>query len=240
MNRIASLPFVMVVMLSAGSATAQTSQALPSPLTLADVVRLAVERRDEVHAARARIRASEARPAIVSALADPMISPALDHVPFTLDGADFSVAIEQQIPLSGIRGHRRSSALAEIDRSRAETNRITLDVGVQAANAFVMLQERRRTQALVAEQLTLARAVVTAADARYASGTAPQSDVLRAEVEVARLESLARALIGQVRAAEAMLNTSLAVDAEQPVPRSSARCRARRASSPSAAIRCSG
>jgi outer membrane protein TolC len=59
---------------------------------------------------------------------------------------------------------------------------------------------------------------VNAANARYASGTAPQSDVLRAEVEVARLEALARALIGEVRAAEAMLNTSLALDADNPVP----------------------
>ena len=39
-----------------------------------------------------------------------------------------------------------------------------------------------------------ARDVVSAANARYASGTAPQSDVLRAEVEVARFEALARAL----------------------------------------------
>lgn len=71
-----------------------------------------------------------------------------------------------------------------------------------------MLQERRRTQALVAEQRGFARDVVTAANARYSSGTAPQSDVLRAEVEVARLEALARALISEVRGAEAMLNAT--------------------------------
>jgi hypothetical protein len=35
-----------------------------------------------------------------------------------------------------------------------------------------MLMERRRTDALVAEQLTFAREVVAAANARYASGTA--------------------------------------------------------------------
>ncbi len=63
---------------------------------------------------------------------------------------------------------------------------------MQAANAFLMLQERRRTAALVTEQIAFARDVVTAANARYASGTAPQSDVLRAEVEVARLEAFAR------------------------------------------------
>ena len=40
--------------------------------------------------------------------------------------------------------------------------------------------------------------------------------MLRAEVEVARFEALARALVGQVRGAEAMLNTSLALDPDGP------------------------
>ena len=197
---------------------AQTTPVLPSPLSLGDVIRLAGERRDEIQAARARTRAGEARPTIVSALEDPMFSSSLDHLPFMLGGADVSFTIEQRIPLSGIRGHRRASALADVDRLRAEANRTTLDVGLQAANAFLMLQERRRTAALVAEQFAFARDVVSAANARYASGTAPQSDVLRAEVEVARLEALARALVSEVRGAEAMLNTSLALDADGPVP----------------------
>jgi outer membrane protein TolC len=42
--------------------------------------------------------------------------------------------------------------------------------------------------------------------------------VLRAEVEVARLQALQRSLAGEVRAAEAMLNTSLALDADRSVP----------------------
>jgi outer membrane protein, heavy metal efflux system len=199
-------------------AIAQSGQELPTPLALGDVVRLAGERRDEIAAARARTRAGEARPAIVSALEDPMFSPSLDHLPFSMMGADVSFTIEQRIPLSGLRAHRRASALADVERLRAETSRVSLDVGLQAANAFLMLQERRRTGILVAEQLTFARDVVTAANARYASGTARQSDVLRAEVEVARLEALARGLVSEVRAAEAMLNTSLALDADHAVP----------------------
>jgi cobalt-zinc-cadmium efflux system outer membrane protein len=198
--------------------SAQTPPVLSSPLGLADVIRVAGERRDEIQAARARIRAGEARPIIVSALEDPMVSPSLDHLPFMLGGADVSIAIEQRIPLSGIRRHRRSSALADLERLRADANKTMLDVGVQAANAFLMLQERRRTAALVSEQIAFARDVVTAANARYASGTAPQADVLRAEVEVARLEAIARALVSEVRGAEAMLNTSLAQDADLPVP----------------------
>jgi outer membrane protein TolC len=199
-------------------AAAQAPPSMPSPLTLGDVIRIAGERRDEIQAALARVRAGEARPTIVSALADPMISPSLDHLPFMLGGADVSITIEQQLPLSGIRGHRRAAALAEVDRLRAEAKRTTLDVGISAATAYLMLLERRRTAVLVDEQLALARDVVRAANARYASGTAPQSDVLRAEVEVARLDAIARALVGQVRGAEAMLNASLAFDADTPVP----------------------
>jgi outer membrane protein TolC len=110
------------------------------------------------------------------------------------------------------------SALADVERLRAETRRTTLDVSVEAANAYLMLQARRRTTVLVNEQIAFARDVVSAANARYGSGTAPQSDVLRAEVEVARLAAIARALVGEIRGAEAMLNTSLALDPDTPVP----------------------
>jgi outer membrane protein, heavy metal efflux system len=222
MNSLTGLRFALLLTAWATTwptaATAQTTPVLPSPLSLGDVIRLASERRDEIQAARARVRAGEARPTIVSGLQDPMISPSLDHLPFMLGGADVSFTIEQQIPLSGIRGHRRTSALADVDRLRAEASRTTLDVGIQAVNAFLMVQERRRTTALVSEQLAFARDVVSAANARYASGTAAQSDVLRAEVEVARFEAVARALVSEVRGAEAMLNTSLALDADGPVP----------------------
>ena len=91
-------PFRFIGLLAALSAVplaragAQAGQALPSPLALPDVIRIAAERRDEIRAAHARTRAGEARRTIASALPDPMISPALDHLPFGLDGADVSVA----------------------------------------------------------------------------------------------------------------------------------------------------
>jgi cobalt-zinc-cadmium efflux system outer membrane protein len=212
------LLLAVCAMTGPNEAAAQPTLVLPSPLSLADVIRVASDRRDEVEVARARARAGEARPIIASALEDPMLAPSIDHLPFMLGGADVSVTFEQRIPLSGIRGHRRASALADLERLRADASRTVLDVGIQAANAFLMLQERRRTATLVTEQIAFARDVVTAANARYASGTAPQADVLRAEVEVARLEAFAKALVGDVRGAEAMLNASLALDADLPVP----------------------
>ena len=128
-----------------------------------------------------------------------MISPSLDHLPFMLGGADVSVTIEQQIPLSGIRGHRRASALADVDRLRAEASRTSLDVGIEAANAYLMLQERRRMAALVDEQIAFARDVVNAANAstRAAWHRSRMCCVPRLK---SRDLARSRALVGEVRA----------------------------------------
>jgi outer membrane protein TolC len=213
-----SRALVVAIAVMAAVPSIADAQSLPSPLRLGDVIRIASERRDEIQAARARTRAGEARPAIVSALSDPMILPSLDHLPYMLGGADVSVTIEQQVPLSGLLRHRGAAALADVDRLRAEANRTALDVGADAATAYLMVHERRRTAALVRDQIVFARDVVSAANARYASGMAPQSDVLRAEVEVARLNALAVAIVSEIRSAEAMLATSLGVDADTSIP----------------------
>lgn len=191
---------------------------LPSPLTIEQVQRYARAHRAEITAARARARAAAQRPGTVSGLEDPMVFPSLDHLPFMLDGADVSLAIEQRFPLSGVLGNRGRVAEADAQRLRAETMRIGLDVELDAAGAFLMLDERRKTVAIVDEQLSVARQLVSAASARYSAATGAQSDVLRAEMEVARIESAARSLRSEVLAAEAMLNASLGRSPDATIP----------------------
>jgi len=199
-------------------AHAQEPEPLPDPLRLEQVLQIARDHRAEIAAARARARAAGERPAIVSALEDPIISPSIDHLPFMLQGVDYSVSVEQRFPLSGVRGHRRSSAEAESQRFRAETDRVALDVELEAVTAFLMLQERRRIADILQEQRGLSQQFVDAAVARYSAGTGTQSDVLRAEIEVSRLDAVLRSIGAEVRAAEAMLNTGLGRSADLSVP----------------------
>ena len=215
--RILGLSFVLIAC-PVAETQAQQPVYPPGLVTLDAVLQLAVGRRAEIVAARARARAAEARPAIVGALEDPMVSASVDHLPFMFNGADVSLAVEQRFPLSGIRWHRRAAARADIDRFRAEIGRAQLDVALEAGVAFLMLQERRRTSELVQTQLASARDVVTAANARYGAAVAPQSDVLIAEVEVARLTAETASLTQEIRAAEAMLNAALALDSATPIP----------------------
>ena len=63
MTPFIGIRLLLVIALSAGLPHAAIAQeaGLPTPLTLADVIRVASQRRDEIAAARARTRAGEAR-----------------------------------------------------------------------------------------------------------------------------------------------------------------------------------
>ena len=207
----------VLVGLWAPESYAQEVVPLPSPLRFEQVMQLAHEHRAEITASRASARAAAQRPTIVSAPEDPMVIASLDHLPFMLHGADVSLTVEQRFSMSGILANRRNAAEAEAQRLRAEVDRVGLDVALQAANAFLMLRERREMARVLDEQHLLAQQFVRAALARFSSGSGGQSAVVRAEIEVARLAGAQRAIAAEVRAAEAMLNTTLARPADASV-----------------------
>jgi outer membrane protein TolC len=198
---------------------------------LEDVTEIVLRNRAEIVAARARAEALSQRPAIVGALEDPMISPSIDHYPFEMPKEqgemgeagsgrryDWSISVEQRFPLSGIRGHRRAAARADAQRAEALAISTELDVVLDAHRNFFMLIERRRMERAIQQQLVLAQQLVEVASARYASGPGLQADVLRAELEAARLQGTRQSLAAQVRGAEAMLNSSMGRTPLQRIP----------------------
>jgi len=197
---------------------AADDRALPTPLRVSDVARIAKAQRLEVTAARARTRAAAERPTVVSALEDPDVSASIDHLPFMGGGADLSLVIEQRFPLSGIRGDRRRAAEAGARRDLAVVDRIGLEVELEAVAAFWMLAELRERAKLLDDQRALADQMVAAATARLSTGAGMQAEVLRAQLEVDRLAGEQRAIAADVRAAEAMLNTGLARSPDAPIP----------------------
>lgn len=221
-NRIRSL--ISLVMAAWITESAAADFALPDPLRLANVAAIALGSRAEVSAANARAEALAQRPAIVSALEDPTISASIDHYPYRnpmMESGrryDRSITIEQKFPLSRVRTHRRDAARADAARARSLAATTALDVALDAQRNFLMLHEKRRMKLVIDEQISLARQLVSAAASRYASGAGVQADILRAEVEVARLRAEQQSLDAQARAAEAMLNVSLGRAAQATIP----------------------
>lgn len=210
--------YVLLLVAILASPAIANDTALPSPLKVTDVTAIARDSRSEIVAAKAKARAAAQRPAIVSALDEPVVNLSLDHLPFSLMGADGNVTIEQSFPLSRIRRHRESAAVAGARREVANAERVRQEVELDAERAFWMLAQMRAAAEIIDKQLALAKQLEQAALARYTANSGTQSDVLRAQTESARLAAEQRALAAEVRGAEAMLNTSLARDAAAPIP----------------------
>ncbi len=187
---------------------------LPSPLDSAAVVRLARQRRPELAAARARAAAASERPKIVSALPDPMVAITAEHLP----GVNGNFTVQQEFPLSHVRGNRQRVAEADAEHWRADTQRVGLDVEFEALQAFFMLAERRDTAVILDEQVAITEELAVIARAHLASGQGMQADVLRLDNETARFRAERRALDAEIRGAEAMLDTTLARYPTAPIP----------------------
>jgi outer membrane protein, heavy metal efflux system len=199
-------------------AAAQAGEALPEPLRAGDVARLAHLRRAEIAAARERAGAAAVRPRIVSALPDPMLMVFADHIPFSGMGADASGMFQVDFPLSRVLRHRGLGAQANARREATEVDRARLDVALEAVRAFYMLDERRRTLAILDDQLKLSRQLAEVTRAHYAAGHGNVAEALRVDSEVERLSAERAGVDAEVRAAEAMLNATIARDATLPVP----------------------
>ncbi len=197
---------------------AQAANDLPAPLRLEEAVRVARANRAEIGVARARARASAARPDIVSSLPDPMVMASIDHWPIGMARASGSLTAQQEFPLSSVLSRRRRAAEARAQRDRADTARVELDVELDAMSAYFMLLEKRRNLAVVRELEGLSRQLAAVSEAHYASGHGVQADALRADNEVSRFESERIALAAEVNSAEAMLNAALGRSALEPVP----------------------
>lgn len=226
---------------SAADGAASATGGTAPPLRLSAAVELAATRRPEVTAALAKVAAAEQRPAIVSALEDPMVMAGIDHYPYfgmqpppagedpgmepvpmatdrQFGRFDWSIAIEQRFPLSRVRRYRRAGAEAEARQRTAEAGTVGLDVRMSAVEAFLMLRERRRMLEVTRSRTALAEQLTDLSAIKLATATGSQADVLRAEAELARSTGEIRGLVGEAAEAEAMLNAAMGRSPGEPVP----------------------
>lgn len=212
------LAAVASIALGATNAGAQSKEALPSPLHPDDVVTWAKTHRAELAAAKAKAGAAAETPKVVSALPDPMVMVSLDHLPFKLMGADASLLVQQDFPLSGVLGKKKVAAEADARAAGADVDRVALDVQAEALVAYLMVVERERMQAVLDEQIATSKNIVEATLARLEGGSGSAGDVVRARLDVARLASERTAVDAELIAAKGMLNATLARPIDAAVP----------------------
>ena len=212
-------PFIVVVML----AEALSSSASAQDAVLQNLLDDAAAANPEVAQARAAVEAESARIPQAGALPDPSLSLGIQNDGFrrinigTMDTSFFSIQLTQPLFWPGKRGLREDVATLEKRRSEARLGRAMLDLEARVRRAYLGLLLVRSQIDLLAEQEQLWLQAEQTARARYEAGQVPQSDLLRAQLERARLQQRRWALDAELSTRLAEPNRLRARPLDEPV-----------------------
>jgi outer membrane protein, heavy metal efflux system len=219
----APLSLVLSLILFAGGAGTAFGQgvtafAQPSawegpPLTLTEALREGLERNASLGLARARVAPLAYRSAQERSLVPPRIEAQIWQLPITtlnLAQADmYMFMLEQEFPGPGKRGLRAANAERELAVASAEFETQRLGTAGEIRRAYVTLALARRDLLAAFDTGRALEQLVELAQTTYATGSGSQVSVVRALLEVSRLQERIALLAGEERMGVARLNTLL-------------------------------
>jgi outer membrane protein TolC len=195
---------------------------LAERLGLGQVYRAVAMANPRISAAGALARAADARIAPARRPPDPQLQFGLMNR--SLPGFGLGdplgmnqVQLMQMVPFPGKLRMAGQVASARSDAERARAADVSWDVRARAAMAFYELYQMDRSLLVAEETLRILQDLATTARTMYGVGEGRQADVLRAQVEIARMsEDITRMQTDRVSAA-ARLNALLVLDPSTPV-----------------------
>jgi cobalt-zinc-cadmium efflux system outer membrane protein len=199
------------------------AEAQPSPLTLVQATRIAMERNPELAEAAASASAANAGARAAGALPEPMLSyqawqQPLSH-PFDVTATNMHmIGIRQSLPFPGQLGIAERAARGEAEARRDDVRARRLAVQTQVAHAYVALWRARAELEVHLEHMKLAERTVAAVEARYATGGGRQAEILRAQTDLHRLHADIAGIQEALRASEALLAAAMGAPDERLPP----------------------
>lgn len=191
-------------------------QGSPAPVAgdsiLQSLLAEALARNPSVAQRQAAVRAADLRVRPAGTLPDPMLSVGVMNLllpGFEFNRSDFTevdVELSQEIPWPGSLGARSGVLRAAAGGARAEDGTVRREVTTALATAYYRLRYAVTAIETLRRQRELLEAAVQISTARYATGTAPQSDPLQAKLARDRLQSEAFALESERVTALAAVN----------------------------------
>ena len=229
-GRIPALALASALSLTgARSAAAQASVAAPgapAATRLGDIYAGVERANPRITAARALVRAAQARVPGASRLPDPQLQ--LGFMNYTLPGLApmqtlgmTQLQLMQMVPLGGKLALAGRVAGAQAAAANERVQEVVWDLRSRAAMAFYDLYATDRQLAVSRETLRLLQDIARTAESMYRVGGGKQADVLRAQVEIARMveDTLRMTAMRQTMVARlnALMNREAAADVATPV-----------------------
>ena len=190
---------VSALLFAAGSALAGDQSSaratLPDP-ALDALVRTAIENTPELAAAHAAVEAARLRVEPARTLGDPSLSTTYQNDGTSLSlgrapGSFVGLMLSQPLPWPGklpLAGQTAASEAREVESGTLGRARLTIEARMR--NAWYDLILARGIDRLIEERRDTARQIEATTRDRYTAGLGVQQDVLRAQVELVRIDEL--------------------------------------------------
>jgi cobalt-zinc-cadmium efflux system outer membrane protein len=205
--------------------TSSSGQALQgSEVTLQELVGVALAQNPAIKSAAERFQSQRARAPQARSLPDPMISGGWmgNITPFSVQKGDPSsyrgLTVSQGLPFPGKLGLRGKIADREAEAGRWEYEQTERQVVAEVKAAYYAYFYDTKAIAITEKNKDLLEKLESIAEARYRVGKGIQQDVLRAQIEVSRIDQKLIVLHQEEHTARARLNTLLNQDPESPLP----------------------
>ncbi len=164
-------------------------------LALDEIIGLARDRNPRIRAARERILASRSREPGAGLLPDPIFQVGVMNLALPEFSPSMPASMAptfqavQRFPVGGKRSLREEMARQSTEIHVAASEEVWWEVRTETAMVFYQIYQVDRQIDVLEETLGLLQDFETVALSMYTAGTGRQADVLRANVEVARMEA---------------------------------------------------
>jgi outer membrane protein TolC len=196
------------------------------PLSLAEALKIAVGRSQQIVSQRAMVDAAREMSISGGELPDPKLKVGVENVP--TDGADAwtlnrdfmtmsKIGVMQEFPRAEKRRLRSERAQRDAERSAIAVESATLAVERDAATAWLARRYAADAERVIAAQIGEAELAVTTAMAAYRAGKAPQGELIAAQSMVIELRNRATEAAAQSRRARIALARYVGAEAERPL-----------------------
>lgn len=198
-------------------------QAQESALRLDDLLKQALERNPKIKSAGLEAEASSFRIPQERSLPDPMVGFNLKNMgfpKFTLGQEVMSgigLSFSQAIPFPGKLRLKGEIAEKTFERQKEVRNSVTLGVLKDVKTAYFELYALHKSLDILREQKSLLQKASDLTETKYAVGNGVQSDVLKAQVEISRMDEMITPMTEMITSLTARINLLLDFPPDRPL-----------------------
>lgn len=199
------------------------TSAQASDLKLHDLIQEVIKNSPEIQAAQAGVNVAQYKIPQAGALPDPMVMVGYQndgYNGYSFGDSNFAYwmfSASQMLPFWGKRDLKGEMATRDAESLKAQSKNVVFKTITKVKELYFDLLLAHKTREQIQDKTDLFARIEDAALARYASGTAPQQEVLMAQTEKYMLLEKNEMVTQKIQATEGLLNTTLGREVTSPL-----------------------